>query len=394
MPSLPPGLRNGAQARCSRATILTSSTTPPGRFLFADLPLEMGNLIRHVEDPELRKALEPPDPDLPPKGLGTDATRDAHISDVMDMSNDWVRKVVTEGQKGKVENNSRKAYLTLYKKTRQVMPTARGIFLIESLQRHLPELADPVSRARLEYLIGDLLSAGSEANIDRRCETIRAALRLKVTDNVKLFHDIQPLDPSTIRGAEEFGRREVTRPMRELILKLRKERGLTLPDGVLTDHRLAKEFLDQHASRQNGGTGEGQGGRNDGITRPQIEALAKMRHRLGLDHDDKACQSMTRTEASQELDRLRGKIDRLPASEGQKKAVRARGGHSLTEAQIDALTQGEASRLLDKGKAGNGASGNTGGNTGRAASSRSGRYGGASGTGNGSARRQGGQYRR
>lgn len=260
---LPP-LPDGLPARAVASSISSSKTTPPKRFVYADLPSEMANLIRHVEDPQLKKALQTDDPEKP-KGLGTEATRAAHINDLMDMNDGWVRKIVSQG-KEKVQSNPQKSYLTLLPNTRQVAVAPKGMYLMASIRALRPALADPVERAKLEHLISGLGQLKSREEIDRQSEVIKAAMRTRISAFLPEFHAFTPLDPASVTGAEGFGVRTVSARQREIMLDLKRRKGIALPDGALVDAGIARKFLDEHigpASGHRPATGRG-GAENSG----------------------------------------------------------------------------------------------------------------------------------
>jgi DNA topoisomerase-3 len=116
-----PGVRVGDQAINRVAETTKTQTKPPKRFTEGTLLGAMESIDKVIDDPRLRKIMQSKEK----AGIGTDATRAAII-----------------------EGLFKRVYIGNEKKT--IIPTEKGVQLIELIERIAPELADPVLTAEWE----------------------------------------------------------------------------------------------------------------------------------------------------------------------------------------------------------------------------------------------------
>jgi len=116
-----PDVDKGDQAINRVAETTKTQTNPPKRFTEGTLLGAMESIDKVIDDPRLRKIMQSKEK----AGIGTDATRAAII-----------------------EGLFKREYIANEKKT--IVPTQKGVQLIELIERIAPELADPVLTAEWE----------------------------------------------------------------------------------------------------------------------------------------------------------------------------------------------------------------------------------------------------
>jgi DNA topoisomerase-3 len=128
-----PDVKVGDQAINRVAETTKTQTKPPKRFTEGTLLGAMESIDKVIDDPRLRKIMQSKEK----AGIGTDATRASII-----------------------EGLFKREYIGNEKKT--ILPTQKGIHLIELIERIAPELADPVLTAEWEEKLMQI-EAGSFA---------------------------------------------------------------------------------------------------------------------------------------------------------------------------------------------------------------------------------------
>ena len=116
-----PAVKVGDQALNVKASVEKTATKPPKRYTDGTLIAAMGSIDKVIDDPRLRRIMQTKEK----AGIGTDATRAATIEGLF-------KRQYIENQK------------------RFIVPTERGMNLIEMIEGIAPELADPVLTAEWE----------------------------------------------------------------------------------------------------------------------------------------------------------------------------------------------------------------------------------------------------
>lgn len=286
---LPP-VTDGEEGEVTKAAVDPRRTEPPERFLLTDLTAVMGNLKLYISDPRLKAALTTDDPDMP-KGLGTDATRAAHLLDVMDTTDPAVKKAM-DGKDG----DPRKRYLTLARGTRQVMPTPKAFFLIGAYERVHPPFAGYVARAEREYELSRIGAAASRAEAEERHAVYVETVKRDVLTATEHFRRASRLRAEDIPHADGYGEARVSDKMIALARTIARDRGLKLPD--VSDHAAVKAFLDTHARKHDA---------DEPATERQLETIARYAADAGLAEDEWK-RALTFGEARALLDRVMGAV--------------------------------------------------------------------------------------
>ena len=306
-----PAVADCEQGEVTKAGLDPRRTEPPERFLLTDLTAVMSNLKLYISDARLKAALATDDPDMP-KGLGTDATRAAHVLDVMDTSNPQVKKAM-DGKDG----DPRKRYLTLKRGTKQVVPTPKAFYLIGAYERVHPPFGGYVARAEREYELGRIGSAASIAEAERLHAAYVAAVQEDVRTAVRQFQSASRIPPAAIPHADGYGAAQASPKMIALARTIAKDRGLKAPD--VTDPAAVKAFLDAHARKRDAG---------EPASERQLEVIRKHGPVVGLG-DAEVQGGLTFGAAKALLDRIMAALDAgtrldgsiLPMSDAQAAAI-------------------------------------------------------------------------
>jgi len=271
-----PLVRDGEPGRATDARIETAKTEPPRRITRGELPVVMGRLIDHVEDPALKAALENPVNPNEPKGLGTAATRDTILPKLL-----------------------KSQYVALLKgKDPPVEVTEVGLAFIAAVRRVFPAYGDPVGRATFEAELAEIGRAATRDEALRRAASFKERTRTRLRELIDSVaqSEVVAVDPAAVppatgewqgqgqgqgqrqgrqrrrsaspsqprrKGAKQMaasGSGDSARPPTEAMLRfaqsLARENGIdTLPPEVVADFSVCKAFLDEHARNKPAGEG-------------------------------------------------------------------------------------------------------------------------------------------
>lgn len=148
-----PAVKVGDQAINRVASVLSKQTKPPKRYTEGTLLGAMESIDKEIDDPRLKRIMQTKEK----AGIGTDATRSAII-----------------------EGLFKREYIVAEKKN--LLPTPRGVQLIELIERIEPALADPVLTALWEDQLGQI-EAGT--NTLQKFESDLAFWLGKIIDKIK-----------------------------------------------------------------------------------------------------------------------------------------------------------------------------------------------------------------
>ncbi|MGY2046930.1 type IA DNA topoisomerase [Methylobacterium sp. JK268] len=223
-----PLVRDGEPARGGEPRVERAMTEPPRRITRGELPVVMGRLIDHVEDPALKRALENPSNPNEPRGLGTAATRDAVLP--------------------KLE---RSGYVTLAGgKDPPISVTEAGLAFVEAVRRVFPAYGDPVGRAVFEADLAEIGRAPTRAEALRRAAEFRQRTRARLDALIAAVAGAERLAVAgAALGAAASGR-PPTPAMIAFATALAARKGLRLPRGATSDAALCRRFLDAHAEKR------------------------------------------------------------------------------------------------------------------------------------------------
>jgi DNA topoisomerase III len=126
-PVMMPSVKVGDQAINRKAEVQKKQTSPPKRYTEGTLLGAMESIDREIDDPRLKKIMQTKEK----AGIGTDATRSAII-----------------------EGLFRREYIVTERK--YLVPTQKGIGLIETIERFEPSLVDPVLTALWEEKLAQI----------------------------------------------------------------------------------------------------------------------------------------------------------------------------------------------------------------------------------------------
>lgn len=200
--TLPPIL-NGVIGKAISSEILSKDTKPPPRINKSDLPTEMANAWKYIDNPEEQKRLK----EL--SGIGTTATRMQIIKGLIDQKQ--------AEEKGKF-----------------IVPSEYGLQIYKLFRQRAPMLVDPGTTARMEARLDDVL-AGTAKPEDVIHETVQ---------------QLKSIIPQlTSAGALENITGLKSKPTPKMIdfaKVLAEKNNIKLPRGLLTDSDICKKFIDQH----------------------------------------------------------------------------------------------------------------------------------------------------
>jgi DNA topoisomerase-3 len=248
-----PLIRDQEPGKATDARVESAKTEPPRRITRGELPVVMGKLIDHVDDPSLRAALENPANPNEPKGLGTAATRDTILP--------------------KLEKSR---YVELLKgKDPPIQVTEIGLTFIGAVRRVFPAYGDPVGRAAFEAELAEIGRSTTRDEALRRAEAYQERTRSRVRELIAAIarSETVAVDSAGVpMPTTSTGERPPTKAMVAFATSIAARQGLKLPRGLKSNGAICRSFLDQHAPRRAPGPDEvaSQGG-----PRPPSEAMVR-----------------------------------------------------------------------------------------------------------------------
>ncbi|HEY8380542.1 MAG TPA: DNA topoisomerase [Microvirga sp.] len=251
---LPP-IRDRETGRATDARIEAAKTEPPRRITRGELPVVMGKLIDHVDDPKLRAALENPANPNEPKGLGTAATRDTILP--------------------KLEKSR---YVELLRgKDPPIQVTEIGLAFIGAVRRVFPSYGDPVGRAVFEAELAEIGRAQTREEALRRATAFQERTQGRVRELIAAIAQSQAVavDLSGVpASAPATDDRPPTQAMVAFATSLAARHGLKLPRGLKSKSSVCRAFLDQHATPRAPASSNGETAPRSG-PRPPSEAMVR-----------------------------------------------------------------------------------------------------------------------
>ncbi|MCC5609595.1 hypothetical protein LC612_23165 [Nostoc sp. CHAB 5834] len=219
-----PYLEDGEEGTIVSLALREKQTRPPSRYTEGTLLDDMKGAAKFIEnDPKLKAELREV------TGIGTAATRDA----------------VIEGLK-------HDKYLELKKKN--LVPTPKGMQFIKWLRGISPELTDVALTARWEAELGVVAKKGGGINFEKNVETMVKNLvaTLKVAPRIGgLSTSTTSKETAHMADTDNARATKPTDKMLDYAKKIATRLNIRVPDEVMTDFEVCKQFIDDNKDAAN-----------------------------------------------------------------------------------------------------------------------------------------------
>lgn len=218
-PNIFPPAKRGDAATINDVSLKSAKTKPPSRYTDADFGKALENVGKEVKDAKLRKILKDS------KGIGTPATRKTILPTL-------IAREYIEIKKGVIYSTAKGR--DLIKITPEWMSAPETTALWEDyLEKICEQKNDDVAVKMRDEFVGRQIG-----NI----ENLIGEMITKYSGN---------LGPKIMAGPSK-----VSDKMKNAIKSIAQNKGITLPKGILTNPKMASDFLGEHMSN-NGGSGDG-----------------------------------------------------------------------------------------------------------------------------------------